>query len=74
MKYQLKLFNLSRKSKLSAGRKLIAIIWYKARGQLIPVAVQSKGCLCDRTLAGIADSIPAGRMDVSLFGRLNVAS
>lgn len=63
---QLKLLNLSRKRKLSAGRKLIVRIWYEAKGQPIPVAAQSKVCLWGRTFAGIADSNTAGGMDISL--------
>jgi len=66
MKSQCKLFNLSKKRKLPAGRKLYDMR-YEATGQPIPVAVQSKLCLCGRKLAGIADSNPTGGMNVSLF-------
>jgi hypothetical protein len=33
----------------------------------IPVATRSKAWVCGRSLAGIAGSIPAGGMDVSLL-------
>ena len=35
--------------------------------QLIPVAVQSKGLVCDRLSAGTTGSNPAEGMDIRLF-------
>ena len=40
----------------------------------IPVAAQSKACICGRSLAGIAGSNPAGGVDVCLLCFLCIVS